>query len=557
MRDRNIIGQVWERPVWASVQSSRAIFGTWRRRWANARRWGGFALALRDSLRHPISVEDARAIIRQRLVDREANFLQMVERNIFGHPRSPYLSLLKLAGCELGDIRSMIRSTGLENTLRSLRQAGVYIAFEEFKGRQPIVRNGLVMHVQPEDFNNPYIHNYFEAQTGGTTGTASRVPIDLSRIASQVSIELLMLAAHDLVDVPAAIWRTVYGGYGLTVALRAAHFRWPLRRWFSPTVHGDFNTSKWNRLNTFLILMSRISGASIPWPTTVRLDEAVMIAHWAARTLAARKRCVIRTSVSQCTRIAIAAHEEGLDLTGATFLGGGEPPTPAKIRHITACGARWVPHYNFAEAGYVGIGCTNPVDENDMHFARDSLALIQYLRQVPGCDIMVDAFNFTTLLPTATRVLLNVESDDYGVIEQRRCGCLLEEEGLTDHIREVRSFQKLTGEGMTLVGSDMVRILEEVLPARFGGSLLDYQLLEEEEDAGFTRLTLLVDPSIEIRDDNAVIDAVLGSLSRGTHPPVIWRQARTLRVRRTQPVWTARGKLMPLHIAGRRSTKTI
>ncbi len=66
--------------------------------------------------------------------EREANFMRLGERGIFGYPRNPYLSLLKLADCELGDIQNMVRARGLEDTLRSLREACVYITFEEFMG---------------------------------------------------------------------------------------------------------------------------------------------------------------------------------------------------------------------------------------------------------------------------------------------------------------------------------------------------------------------------------------------------------------------------------------
>jgi hypothetical protein len=151
--------------------------------------------------------------------------------------------------------------------------------------------------------------------------------------------------------------------------------------------------------------------------------------------------------------------------------------------------------------------------------------------------------------------MLNVETDDYGVIEKRSCGCPMESYGFTEHLRHIRSFRKLTGEGMTLVGSDMVHILEEVLPARFGGSPLDYQLLEEGDDTGFTRLSLVVSPRIEIADERAVIEAVLEALGRSSPAAdlarAIWSQARTLTVKRMEPVSTARGKLMPLHLAQR------
>jgi hypothetical protein len=148
--------------------------------------------------------------------------------------------------------------------------------------------------------------------------------------------------------------------------------------------------------------------------------------------------------------------------------------------------------------------------------------------------------------------MLNVESDDYGIIETRTCGCPLEGYGYTEHIRQVRSFRKLTGEGVTLVGSEMVRILEEVLPSRFGGSPLDYQLVEEEDERGFTRLTLLVSPSIQFANDVEVIETILEALGRSSVASElarsIWSQAKALQIKRMEPIWTARGKLMPLHL---------
>jgi hypothetical protein len=181
----------------------------------------------------------------------------------------------------------------------------------------------------------------------------------------------------------------------------------------------------------------------------------------------------------------------------------------------------------------------------------DSLALIQRRREVPGHKAEIDAFCFTSLLPSASKILLNVESDDFGEVETRDCGCALGELGFGRHLRHVRSFRKLTGEGVTLVASEMERVLGEVLPARFGGSALDYQLLEEEDDRAFSRLSLLVDPGVSIDDEDAVIEVVLDALS-GSSPAAnlaqgLWRQAGTLRVRREAPRWTSRGKLLPLH----------
>jgi len=223
---------------------------------------------------------------------------------------------------------------------------------------------------------------------------------------------------------------------------------------------------------------------------------------------------VVRAHVSMAVRVSIAAQEEGLDLTGATFVGGGEPPTAAKVQQITRCGARWASNYFSAEAGAIGWGCARPVDGSDTHFFKDRLAVIQYPRQVPDTEITVNAFYFTTLLPSVPKLMLNVESDDYGILEERACGCPLESCGFTHHLRDVHSFRKLTGEGMTMVGSQVVRILEQVLPSRFGGSPLDYQVLEEEDEQGFTRLYLLIDPELGGIDRDAPGQACEADLDR-------------------------------------------
>jgi hypothetical protein len=148
--------------------------------------------------------------------------------------------------------------------------------------------------------------------------------------------------------------------------------------------------------------------------------------------------------------------------------------------------------------------------------------------------------------------MLNVQIDDYGVVEERACGCPFESFGFTTHVHSIRSYSKLVGEGITLVGNDVQHILEHVLPARFGGSPLDYQLLEEEDERGFTRAYLVIHPRVEITDESAVISTVLAGLREASPMAdaarMVWEEAHTLRVRRAEPVWTAAGKLMPLRV---------
>ena len=113
-------------------------------------------------------------------------------------------------------------------------------------------------------------------------------------------------------------------------------------------------------------------------------------------------------------------------------------------------------------------------------------------------------------------ILLNVETDDYGVLESRPCGCRMGDLGLTTHVTQVRSFRKLTGEGMTLVGNDMIRILEEVLPTRFGGSPLDYQLAEVENEVGPTlRGNVGAEYAVAWRQNRTAVNRVVGNALAG------------------------------------------
>jgi hypothetical protein len=212
---------------------------------ADARMYARFASGLRSFLRETITLEQARAIVRRRLEEREANFLRVVERGIYGYPRSPYLPLLKLAGCELGDLRQMVRDTGLEATLLALREAGVYVSFEEFKGRQPIVREGREYAVESRDFDNPYTQPAYSGSTSGSTGAGTRVDIDLDHVAAYGPIVAIAHAAHGLLDAPLGQWLGTppdSSGLGQTlVCCRIGHVP---RAWFTPLTARDLRPAR-------------------------------------------------------------------------------------------------------------------------------------------------------------------------------------------------------------------------------------------------------------------------------------------------------------------------
>jgi len=516
-----------------------------------------FAAELPSFLCNPITLADAEAMVRRGMEERESNFLRLVERGVLSRPQSPYARLMRVARCEPGDLKALVESRGLEHTLGTLREAGVYITFEEFKGREPVVRHGESFAVTPADFDNPYLRKSYEAQTSGSTGAGTRVAHDLDHLAAQSAHFMLLCHAHDILDAPMVIWRGVLpDGDGMHNVLRSCrHGRVPVK-WFGSALRGDPKPELRFRLANFgMVAIARMVGVAVPWPENVAIEDAAVVARYIAGQIRQHKRCLVSLAVSRALRVSIAAQKEGLDLSGTAFMIAGEPPTPAKVAGIRASGASCFPTYGFAEGGRIAMGCANPMGDNDLHVLRDAFEVLPFERMVPGSDLRVKALNVTSLLLSTPKILLNTEIDDFGVVEKRSCGCPLERLGYDLHVRDIHSFRKLTGEGMTLVGSEMIDILERVLPAKFGGSALDYQLMEEEDASGFTRLILLMGantrPAEEAEMRQVILDSLAGSSMMADGVRKIWRQTGTIQVRRGEPRLNGRGKLMPLFLSRR------
>lgn len=517
---------------------------------------GRFLWGLPAFLRKRMSLAEATAIVAQRLADRDRNFLHILRAAVFDNPRSPYRMLLDLARCQFGDAARMVERDGIESALCALRGEGVYVTFEEFKAREPIVRHGREIPLTAQAFDNPFQSRSFHVSTGGSTGRGRPVAIDLDHMWASIPTRLINDTIHGFVGIPTAIWFDGLPGNGPNSLLtRVAYDNVP-ERWFSPIMDRASRPAfKFRVAQASILAVSRLARTQLPAPESVRLDQAAVVARWAEDALRRTGACGLKTLVSRALRVGLAAQDLGIDLTGAIVSGGGEPPTPAKVNAVRRTGAKWISNYVMQEIGAIGCSCGSPVDENDQHLLLDHVALITHPRVVPGFDLTVESFHCTTLLPSARKIMLNVELDDYGIVETRDCGCPWHALGFQTHLREIRSFRKLTGEGMTLVGTDMIRILEEDLPRRFGGSPLDYQLLEEEDEHGFTRLSIVVSPHIQVANEAEVVEVVSKALKSAGHAAAlsrtIWGQAGTLRVLRREPTWTNRGKLMPLHLERR------
>lgn len=501
-----------------------------------------YGLGLRQFLKQPLSISGCYAVVRAQMEKREANFRAQLRRAVYPNPRSPYRKLLEHARCELRDIESMLRREGLEQTLRKLSEAGVYITAEEYKGKKPVDRNRLSFKVQPEDFDNPYVVTSFEQSSSGTRSQGIRTQVDFDFLSDEAAVEGVAYDELGLYGVPYAIWNN-----NLRRMLRTAKIGAPPEK-----LYFRLSSNKIRLVSYWAIIASRLHGSPLPWPEKIRPQEARRVAEWLAKRKSQGSRRVgLWASASSLVRVAMAARESDLDISGSYFVAGGEPLTAARQREIEAAGCAVSNFYGCAETAVVARGCTNSTGD-EMHLFKNKLAVIEQSRAVGSTGTTVNAFRFTSLTPAAPKILINLETGDYGKLETKHCGCKFDTLGFTDHLSYIRSFEKLTSEGRAFFAGDLARVIEEVLPAQFGGSPLDYQAVEEEGERGLSRLAILVSPKVGDVHEGAVLQTVLGELKKdgGTNRRTvrIWEEAGTLQVRREEPKPTKGGKVYPFQV---------
>lgn len=516
------------------------------RRLEEAALYARFAIGLPRFLRATVTPEEARAAVARGLAARAENLVRLVETAAAAPPASPYAVLLRRAHCAPGDVQRMVARDGVEAALGALHDAGVFVSFEEFKGRRPIVRPGLEIPADERSFDTPRRGGAFAAGSSGTSGRATRTYHDLGHLRDTVPFRLLGAEAHGVRRAPLAIWLPAPPGVaGVNMTLSSAAFGNPPERWFAPVeADGHATPLRQGLAMHGLLALSRLSGTRLALPEPVPFDDPSPIVDWLAGSLAHHGRCELRTFASWAIRVARAARLGGVDLTGAVLSCGGEATTPAKQAEIEAAGARAVSFYAITECGPVGMSCPHAADARQLHVASDRLAVISRPMTLEPFATTVDALFLTTLLPGAPKVMLNVESDDCGTLlpaeATPRCGCAFEAAGLRARLHDVRSHRRLTAETVTLVHEPASSLIERDLPARFGGSLLDYQLCEEEAEDGATRLTLRIDPLVQGLDHDAAARAVFHALGVN------------VRIRRLPPLRTSGGKQLLLIVAADR-----
>jgi len=101
--------------------------------------------------RDPIFVMQSRKLIQERVASRVSNFLSLCKSQIYERSNNPYRKLLLFAGYDGEVLRDLVFSLGLEASLSRLASDGVYIDIEEFKGKKPVIRNGLSFQFSASD----------------------------------------------------------------------------------------------------------------------------------------------------------------------------------------------------------------------------------------------------------------------------------------------------------------------------------------------------------------------------------------------------------------------
>ncbi len=507
------------------------------------------ALSIRRFLRTK-PLPDPEVAIRRQLENREAIFLETARKAIFSNPRNPYYEMFRLAGCAFEDLKNAVQKNGLEPALAALHRQGVYLTHDEFKGKAPIMRSGRHIPARTSDFRNPLFAGLLETRSSGSRSLGTRTP-------RSIEYQLYMEARHQLRDLELglaarariALKPILPSSGGLGLCLRAHRLGHGVERWFAAggTLR-DSGHYRW--LTQGMVLTGNLLGAGVPFPTYLPPNDFAPVAEWIARRRSEGAVCVVETLTSPAVRVAAAAQESGLDIGNTVFLVGGEALTGAKRAAIEKAGAQVYTSYPITEVGLVGYACRQMKTGDCVHLFRDGLAVISHRRRAPLAEVEVDAFLFTSLLPWAGHILINAEMDDAGVIEPARCDCLFSRLGFTEQVRDIRSFGKLTGQGITLVGTDMVRILEEVLPARLGGAPGDYQLVEHE-GAAQTQVTLRVSPRVGISCPEKAKECLLNEIRElygGTLAARTWNHAQGVDVVIAEPLSTMTGKVLPLHL---------
>jgi hypothetical protein len=505
-----------------------------------------------DLLRAPV-MANPEAAVRTQMENRDRHFLQTARDVIFASAENPFCRMFQLAGCSYEDLRHGVEREGLEATLASLHRAGIFLSHDEFKCKKPIIRSGQTIPANEKSFLNPLVSGFYEARSSGSRSSGTITHHNLQNQLYRECYFHFLRKEFELDNRhPVGIMPILPSAWGLGICLRFSRFGKGVERWFA--AGGTLRDSgHYRTITKAIVLLARSMGADVPFPTYLKPDDFSQAAEWIARKRQEGVLCWVTGVVSACVRVAAAAVDKGFDIRGTLFRVGGEAVTDAKRRVFESAGTEAIPYYHIHELGSIGQSCRQMNRGNCVHIQRDAVAVVSYRRIAPLSSTEVDSLLFTSLLPFAPRVLINVEMDDAGVIGPSSCDCTYQKAGFVQQLSGIHSYGKMTGQGITLMGGDVVRILEEILPRRFGGSPGDYQLVEAEA-GNQTEISLRVRPRAGTATAEEIRDCFLKEVRKlfgGSLSCRQWQHAGAVNVVRGEPYTTVSGKILPLHLIGK------
>ncbi len=509
------------------------------------------AAALPAFLREPIDPAIARRRIAERLASRGERFLELVGRTVYARPTGIYARLLARAGIGPEALAERVRSSGVEAALEELRARGVYLTLDEIRQRAPVERDGVTLPLDDAALTNPLLAGGVAGQSSGTRSAGTAVAYTWPFLEEEASAECLLYECHGVRHSAGALWLPgppgIAGLHNMLLHLKMAH---PLMRWYSHTPPPAWRSDPLSRaVLTAAVVAGRACRLTAPFPQHLPLESAVEVARWlSAREGAPR---TIKTYASSAVRVAAAARQHGLDLSGVVAFAGGEPLTADRRRFIESSGLRVHPRYVTTESGLVAGACGHLTGDgvDGMHVYQDRVALIAGAHSVRVDGRVLNSLLITSLSRHTPRVLLNTELGDYGQLDVQDCRCDFGALGMRVRVSHVMSPEKLTGEGMNLATIELHRIVSRLVQD-LGGAPDDCQLKTAHDPQGLAAITVLVDPSVRGLDDRVFVDQIWNELRKAGGGAALaadlWRSAGSLRVTRGLPRRTAGHKILPV-----------
>ena len=330
-------------------------------------------------------------------------------------------------------MRSTVRDVGLEATLDRLHDAGVHVTLEEFKGRRPIERPGLSLPLDLRAFENPLATPHYIASTGGSRGTPRRVSVDLALLEQEG-------AYHAAVPGQLRPCREAVCGLARDPAECLRHQqppapgqdrRLPWRAGSTPTaLRVTREAVKFALFTHYTVRAGRLAGAKLPAPEYCPPEDGERVARWLAEM----------TARGHARR---ARHSGRPRRAGVP---GRSRSRPRHRRHLLPLRRRALYRGEGRDRGRGGRNGGVPL--HDGRDRADRRGVRRRPRRSTTCTcsatgspsssatgrstargLTVGALHYTTLNASSPKLMINVESDDYGVLEERACGCVLGELG--------------------------------------------------------------------------------------------------------------------------------